>query len=57
VLPANDAAEPPGAQGPAGCSIQQFVAPAEAISNGWPSILSSLKRLIETGTPLERSRD
>jgi uncharacterized protein YndB with AHSA1/START domain len=26
----------------------------EAVSNGWPQILSSLKSLLETGEPLER---
>jgi uncharacterized protein YndB with AHSA1/START domain len=29
----------------------------EAVSNGWPSILSSLKSLLETGEALERTRD
>ena len=28
----------------------------EAVSNGWPSILSSLKSLLETGQALERTR-
>jgi uncharacterized protein YndB with AHSA1/START domain len=28
----------------------------EAVSGGWPIILSSLKSLLETGKPLERSR-
>jgi hypothetical protein len=27
----------------------------EAVSGGWPIILSSLKSLLETGKPLERS--
>jgi uncharacterized protein YndB with AHSA1/START domain len=29
----------------------------EAVSNGWPSVLSSLKSLLETGTALERGQD
>ncbi len=29
----------------------------ERVSNGWPSILSSLKSLLETGHALERPRD
>jgi uncharacterized protein YndB with AHSA1/START domain len=29
----------------------------QAVSGGWPAILSSLKSLLETGTPLERTRD
>jgi hypothetical protein len=29
----------------------------EAVSNGWPSILSSLKSLIETGEPLAQTRE
>ena len=28
----------------------------EAVSNGWPTILSSLKSLLETGTPMEDTR-
>ncbi|WP_342362998.1 SRPBCC family protein [Terrarubrum flagellatum] len=28
----------------------------EAVSNGWPAILSSLKSLLETGEPLEETR-
>ncbi len=28
----------------------------EAVSNGWPMILASLKSLLETGEPLEESR-
>ena len=28
----------------------------EAVSNGWPAILSSLKSLLETGEPLEATR-
>ena len=28
----------------------------QAVSNGWPIILSSLKSLLETGTPLEDTR-
>ena len=28
----------------------------EAVSGGWPIILSSLKSLLETGKPLERSK-
>ncbi len=27
----------------------------EAVSNGWPKILSSLKSLLETGEPLEQT--
>jgi uncharacterized protein YndB with AHSA1/START domain len=29
----------------------------EAVANGWPSVLSSLKSLLETGTALERPQD
>jgi uncharacterized protein YndB with AHSA1/START domain len=29
----------------------------EAVSDGWPSILSSLKSLLETGKPLQRVRE
>jgi uncharacterized protein YndB with AHSA1/START domain len=29
----------------------------EAVSGGWPKILSSLKSLLETGKPLEQTRD
>src|SRR5262249_48647283 len=29
----------------------------EAVSNGWPHILSSLKSLLETGEPLEETRE
>jgi uncharacterized protein YndB with AHSA1/START domain len=29
----------------------------EAVSNGWPSILSSLKSLLETGESLEQTRE
>lgn len=29
----------------------------EAVSGGWPAILSSLKSMLETGAPLERTRD
>lgn len=29
----------------------------EAVSTGWPAILSSLKSLLETGEALERTRD
>lgn len=29
----------------------------QAVSGGWPLVLSSLKSLIETGTPLERTFD
>ncbi|HUC17594.1 MAG TPA: SRPBCC family protein [Acetobacteraceae bacterium] len=29
----------------------------EAVSNGWPAILANLKSLIETGEPLQRTRD
>jgi uncharacterized protein YndB with AHSA1/START domain len=29
----------------------------EAVSTGWPKILSSLKSLLETGTPLPRPAD
>jgi uncharacterized protein YndB with AHSA1/START domain len=29
----------------------------EAVSNGWPMILSSLKSLLETGAALERTHD
>jgi hypothetical protein len=28
----------------------------EAVSQGWPAILSSLKSLLETGQPLEATR-
>ena len=28
----------------------------QAVSNGWPHILSSLKSLLETGEPLEETR-
>lgn len=28
----------------------------EAVSQGWPAILSSLKSLLETGEPLEATR-
>jgi uncharacterized protein YndB with AHSA1/START domain len=29
----------------------------EAVSNGWPKIISSLKSLLETGTPVEAMHD
>jgi uncharacterized protein YndB with AHSA1/START domain len=29
----------------------------EAVSNGWPLVLSSLKSLLETGTAMERETD
>jgi hypothetical protein len=29
----------------------------EAVSNGWPHILASLKSMLETGTPLEGTSD